>query len=168
MTLDEIKQIPMREIVARYGFHPSRSGFIHCPFHQCDKGASLKVYAKDWHCHACGNHGDQIDFVRKMDNLSFKEAFLALGGTYETDKEKRAEVQRKIKMAEIERQKKAEKEAELMRKRDRNNRYITALRNGILSFPALSDDWCFCQNELVKQLYLHDILSKGGDKVGTA
>ena len=46
MTLDEIKQIPMREIVERYGFHPSRSGFIHCPFHQCDKGGSLKVYAK--------------------------------------------------------------------------------------------------------------------------
>ena len=168
MTLDEIKQIPMREIVARYGFHPSRAGFIHCPFHISDKGASMKIYEKDFHCFGCSAHGSQIDFVMRMDNLSFKEAFLALGGTYETDKEKRAEVQRKIKMAEIERQKKAEKEAELMRKRDRNNRYITALRNGILSCPALSDDWCFCQNELVKQLYLHDILSKGGDKVGTA
>lgn len=159
MTLDEIKQIPMREIVEWYGFHPSRSGFIHCPFHQGDKGASLKVYAKDWHCHACGNHGDQIDFVRKMDNLSFKEAFLALGGTYETDKEKRVEVQRKIRMAEIERQKKAEREAEMMRKRDRNNRYITALRNGIACFPVYSEEWCFCQNELAYQLYLHGVLN---------
>ena len=159
MTLDEIKQIPMREIVERYGFHPSRAGFIHCPFHQGDKGASIKVYAKDRHSHACGNHGDQIDFVRKMDNLSFKEAFLALGGTYETDKEKRVEVQRKIRMAEIERQKKVEREAEMMRKRDRNNRYITALRNGIACFPVYSEEWCFCQNELAYQLYLHGVLN---------
>ena len=165
MTLDEIKQIPMREIVERYGFHPSRAGFIHCPFHTSDKGASMKIYEKDFHCHACSAHGDQIDFVMRMDNLSFKEAFLVLGGTYETDKEKRVEVQRKIRLAEIERQKKAEREAEMMRKRDRNNRYITVLRNGIACFPVYSDEWCFCQNELVKQLYIHDILSDGGDKV---
>lgn len=159
MTLGEIKQIPMREIVERYGFYPSRSGFIHCPFHQGDKDASLKVYAKDWYCHACSAHGDQIDFVMRMDDLSFKEAFLALGGTYETDKEKCVEVQRKIRLAEIERKKKAEKEAEMMRKRDMNNRYITALRNGITCFPAYSDEWCICQNELTYQLYLHGVLN---------
>lgn len=164
MTLDEVKRIPMREVVERYGFRPSRAGFIHCPFHQGDKGASLKVYERDWHCHACNAHGDQVDFVRRMDNLTFKEAFIALGGTYgDTDRE---EVKRKIRLAEIERKKKVEREAEMRRKREKNNRYITALRNGLISFPVFSDEWCFCQDELPRQLYLHEILSEGGDQVG--
>lgn len=157
MTLEEIKQIPMREVVERYGFMPNRAGFIHCPFHPGDKGASLKVYAKDWHCHACNAHGDQIDFVRRMDNLTFKEAFLVLGGTYEDGGTE--EIKRKIKLAEIERAKRAEKEMKMKRKKDINNKYITALRNGIESFPVFSDEWCFCQSELVYQLYLHDILN---------
>lgn len=164
MTLDEVKRIPMREVVERYGFRPSRSGFIHCPFHQGDKGASLKIYERDWHCHACGAHGDQIDFARRMDNLSFKEAFIILGGTYgDTDRE---EVKQKIRLAEIERQKKAEGEADMRSKCERNNKYITMLRNGIACFPVFSEEWCFCQDELVKQLYWHDILSEGGDQVG--
>lgn len=156
MTLEEVKQIPMRDVVEQYGFTPNRAGFIHCPFHSGDKGASLKVYAKDWHCHACGAHGDQIDFVMRMDDLSFKEAFQALGGTYNGDRE---ELKRKIRLAEIERAKRAEIEMEARHKRDMNNKYITALRNGISAFPVFSDGWCFCQNELVKELYRHDILN---------
>lgn len=157
MTLDEIKRIPMREIVERYGFTPNRAGFIHCPFHQGDKGASLKVYDRDFHCHSCGSHGDQIDFVRRMDGLSFKEAFIALGGTY--DNEDKEEVSKKIRQAEKERQEKAEREARMKQRRDDNNRYISLLRNGLNSFPVLSDEWCFCQNELTYQLYLHSILN---------
>lgn len=165
MTIEEVKQtVFMDDILQRYGICKQRS-MVSCPKHK-DKTPSMKIYKDGFRCFSCGWSGDIFDFVRFMDNLSFKEAFLALGGTYETDKEKRAEVQRKIRLAEIERQKKAEKEAELMRKRDINNRYITALRNGIACFPVYSDEWCFCQNELVKQLYLHDILSEGGDKVG--
>lgn len=157
MTLDEIKRIPMREIVERYGFTPNRARFIHCPFHQGDKGASLKVYARDWHCHACGAHGDQIDFVRRIDGLSFKEAFIALGGTY--DNEDKEEISKKIRQTEKERQEKAEREARMKQRRDDNNRCISLLRNGLSSFPALSDEWCFCQNELTYQLYLHSILN---------
>lgn len=157
MTLEEVKRIPMREIVERYGFTPNRAGFIHCPFHTGDKGASLKIYAKDYHCHACAAHGDQIDFVMHMDSLSFKEAFISLGGTYDdTDKE---EVRRKIRLAEVERQKKAQEEAEMKRKKDENSRYIKILRKGIEYFPVFSQEWCFCQNELTYQLYRHGILN---------
>lgn len=162
MTLEEVKQIPMREVVERYGFQISRAGFIHCPFHSGDKGASLKVYQRDWHCHACGAGGDQIDFVRRMDELSFKEAFMALGGTYERGSPE--EVRKKIQQAERMRQKKREEEARRKRQRDQNNNYITALRNGISKFQPFSDEWCFCQNELPKQLYLHDILNGTGDE----
>lgn len=158
MTLEEVKQIPMREVVERYGFTPNRAGFIHCPFHTADKGASLKVYAKDWYCHACGAGKSQIDFVMRMDNLSFKEAFIALGGTY--DNEDREDVRRKIKAAEAKRQERAKKEAALKRRIDANNCYISALRNGIEYFQVYSDEWCFCQNELPYQLYIHDILNE--------
>lgn len=165
MTLDEVKQIPMRDVVARYGFRPSRTAFIHCPFHQGDKGASLKIYDKDWHCHACGAHGDQIDFVRHMDNLSFKEAFIALGGTYgDSDRE---EVKRKMRLSELNRKKKAELQAKKKREMNKNNKYITALRNGIENFEPYSEEWCFCQDELVRQLYRHQILNERGEKNGT-
>lgn len=156
MTLNEVKCIPMRDVVGRYGFRITRSGFIHCPFHQGDKGASLKIYERDWHCHACGAHGDQIDFVRRMDNLSFKEAFMVLGGTYEDgDKE---EVKRKIKQAEQERHKKAAVEAEMQRIIKMNSNLLSAIRYGIEYYPPFSDVWCMCQNALPLALEEYDRL----------
>lgn len=83
MTVEEIKaEYSMREIVERYGLTPNRSGFISCPFHQGDRTPSLKVYERDFHCHACGANGDIFTFVQKMEDVSFKEAFRILGGTY--------------------------------------------------------------------------------------
>ena len=81
MTKDEIKeQYSMRDIVEQYGFHPNRAGFISCPFHSGDRTPSMKIYKKDFHCHACGANGDIFDFVMWMDGLTFKEAFQSLGG----------------------------------------------------------------------------------------
>lgn len=158
MTLEEVKEAySMRDVVEMYGFEVNRAGMMHCPFHQNDKGASLKIYKKDFHCFGCGAHGDQIDFVAKLNGVSFRDAFLSLGGTYEDqDKE---EVQRKMRAAEAARQKKREKEfAEQERKR-LNNQYITALRNGLNCFPVLSENWCQCRNELEYQLHIHDVIN---------
>ena len=84
MTVEEIKETySMRDIVERYGFHPTRAGFIPCPFHSGDRQASLKVYDRGFHCHACGAHGDIIDFVMMMDEVDFKTAFQSLGGEYQ-------------------------------------------------------------------------------------
>lgn len=156
MKLDEVKQIPMREVVERYGFRISRSGFIHCPFHANDKGASMKIYAKDFYCHACSAHGDQIDFVMRMDNLSFKEAFMSLGGTYDNEDPK--EVSRKIRLAEVERQKKTEAEAEMKRIVKMNSNMLSAIRHGIDYYPPFSDTWCMCQNDLPYVLDEYDRL----------
>lgn len=38
------RALTAREVVEHYGFHPNRSGFIQCPFHQGDRHGSLKVY----------------------------------------------------------------------------------------------------------------------------
>lgn len=158
MTLDEVKAIPMSTVVERYGFRPNRAGFIRCPFHR-EKSGSMKIYARDAHCFGCGWNGDQIDFVRQMDGLDFREAFMVLGGTYPDDDENREETRRRIRQAEIERQKREEREMEMRRKREANNRYITLLRNGIECFPVFSAEWCFCQNELVYELYRHNVLN---------
>ena len=84
MTVEEIKAAySMRDIVERYGFRPTRAGFIPCPFHSGDRQASLKVYDRDFHCHACGAHGDIIDFVMMMDDVDFKTAYQSLGGEYQ-------------------------------------------------------------------------------------
>lgn len=147
----------MADIVQRYGFQPNRAGFIHCPFHNGDRDASLKIYTDSWRCFGCNAHGDQIDFAMHMDGLSFKEAFLALGGTYEH--EDKTEVRRKIEQAERQRREKESKEAERKRQRDAAAKYISALRNGIECFPVFSEEWCFCQNELPMWLYRYDILS---------
>lgn len=160
MTLAEVKETySMRDILDRYGLRPNRSGFLNCPFHR-EKSSSMKIYEKDAHCFGCGWHGDIIDFVAGMDALSFREAFVSLGGTYDT--ENREEVRRKILAAEQARQEKREKEAEMKRQRDANNNYITALRSGLDCFPVFSDEWCFCQNQLAYQLYLHEELNGYG------
>lgn len=87
MTKEELKQrYSMKEIVEQYGFRPNRAGFIRCPFHTGDRDASLKIYEKDFHCFGCGANGDIFDFVQRMDGVSFREAFLSLGGTYRQEK----------------------------------------------------------------------------------
>ena len=83
MTTDEIKQaVSMRDVVERYGYHPNRAGFISCPFHQGDRTPSMKIYKRDYHCHACGANGDIFSFVMGMENCDFKTAFKMLGGSY--------------------------------------------------------------------------------------
>ena len=73
MTVDEIKQqYSMREIVDLYGIQINRSGFCSCPFHNGDRTPSMKIYPKDYHCHACGANDDIFTFVQKMDNCDFK------------------------------------------------------------------------------------------------
>lgn len=85
MTKEEIKErYSMREIIARYGLYPNRSGFISCPFHKGDREASMKIYDKDFHCFGCGANGDIFSFVQRMEDISFREAFQSLGGTYQS------------------------------------------------------------------------------------
>ena len=81
MTLEEIKgNTTMREILARYSLpQPNRRGFILCPFH-ADKSPSMRIYERDYYCFGCGEGGDVFDFVQRMENLSFREAFEELGG----------------------------------------------------------------------------------------
>ncbi len=86
MTKSEIEEIrrrkPLTEVIEENGFRINSRGFIKCPFHDGDKGASLRVYANQntWYCFGCNSHGDQFDFVQKLHNVDLKTAFRMLGG----------------------------------------------------------------------------------------
>ena len=153
MTKDEIKeQYSMRDIVEQYGFHPNRAGFMSCPFHSGDRTPSMKIYKKDFHCHACGANGDIFDFVMWMDGLTFKEAFQSLGGVYEKPSfssalsiyqaKRRREMKRKIEQREE-------------RAKELNQILISIYRKYLKRFPPLSDGWCDCYNRLQMELYRH-------------
>lgn len=158
MTREELKQqYSMRDIVGQYGFQTNKSGFIHCPFHSGDKGASMKIYAKDFHCFGCGANGDIFDFIMRMDNVDFKEAFQSLGGTYEKQSfSSKLTVYRAQKRAEmrVKEEKRTRNEMQL------NNLLIGAYRWGVKHSPPLSDAWCENYNKLQYQIYLHEEINK--------
>lgn len=157
MTSEEIKQqYTMRDIVERYGLHPNRSGFIKCPFHPRDNTASMKIYKHDAHCFACSWNGDIFAFVQQMDNLSFKEAFLLLGGEYKKPTYQSKMAIYHAKQAVSTRKKNEEKER---RMKENNLHDIDFYRAEIERWEPMSDGWCMAMNGLQKALYLHGELN---------
>lgn len=158
MNKEELKdKYSMTDILARYGLHPNRAGFVRCPFHTGDRQASLKVYKKDFNCFGCGVNGDIFTFVQLIEKVDFKEAFQILGGTYEKPSfsSNLAIYQANArKLTEQKRKEKKRKEREL------NNLLITVYRDWMNKSEPLSDVWCSCYNALQYQLYLHEIINE--------
>ena len=103
MTSDEIKATyAMRDILIRYGMQPNRAGFIPCPFHKGDREPSMKIYKDGYNCFACGANGDIFSFIQKHEGISFKQAYLELGGTYE-ERKNESRFCRQRKVAELKR-----------------------------------------------------------------
>ena len=154
MTSEDIKQrYSMKEIVERYGFHPNRAGFISCPFHSGDRSPSLKVYKKDFHCHACGANGDIFTFVMRMDNLTFKEAFKSLGGIYQKQS---FSSNLAIYRAEQRRKQQEKEERKKMLEINLNSTLISVYRKYLSISEPLSDAWCDSYNRLQTELYKHE------------
>lgn len=89
-----------------------------CPFHQ-EKTPSFKVKAGEtrFKCYGCGEHGDVIDFIGKMEGKGFRETAQQLRPGYllqVTDPQKALEMQRAIR-AESERKR---QEAETARRQE--------------------------------------------------
>ena len=62
-----------REAAAWYGVEANRHGKALCPFHN-DRNPSLFVDDDHYHCYACGEHGDVIDFTAKLYGLPVLDA----------------------------------------------------------------------------------------------
>lgn len=161
MTREEVKEnTTMIDVLERYGIHPNRSGFIRCPFHEGDRQASLKVYKKDFNCFACGANGDVFTFVQLMEQVSFKEAFQILGGTYEKPTfSSNLAIYRSNARKRNEQKKRKRKQEE----KNLNNLLIDVYRKWMQKSEPLSDVWCSCYNALQYQLYIHEIINEGGD-----
>ena len=61
--------VSLREVAQRYGIEVNRHGKALCPFHN-DRHPSLYVADNHYYCFACGEHGDVIDFVGRLFQLS--------------------------------------------------------------------------------------------------
>ena len=61
--------VSLREVAQRYGIDVNRYGKALCPFHN-DWHPSLYVADDHYYCFACGEHGDVIDFVGRLFQLS--------------------------------------------------------------------------------------------------
>lgn len=157
MDREEIKsRYSMRDIIGRYGFHPNHSGFIPCPFHK-EKTASMKIYPDSYYCFGCGEHGDIFSFIMDMENQTFREVFLSLGGTYkeETYRDKIAKYH-----AVKEQEQRKKKRMIHERKRKDNQVLIDIYRDGYQRSQPFSEAWADCYHALQYQLYLHEILNQ--------
>ena len=73
--------VSCREAAERYGVEVNHYGMSLCPFHN-DRRPSLYVADDHYHCFACGEHGDVIDFVSKLFHLSLYDAAQKLAADF--------------------------------------------------------------------------------------
>lgn len=159
MTTDKIKQsVSMLEVVERYGYRPNRAGFISCPFHNGDRTPSMKIYKRDYHCHACSANGDIFSFVMGMENCDFKTAYKSLGGTYQ----QRTSNQHKTYQYHLEKRKQTEKNriVKLEQRKREIFEEIRVLKLCKLLYPVFSDEWCDAVNRLEYDFYLLEEIDK--------
>ena len=75
------ENVNLREAAELYGIDVNRYGKALCPFHN-DRNPSLYVADDHYHCFACGEHGDVIDFVSKLFHLSLYDAAQKLAADF--------------------------------------------------------------------------------------
>ena len=75
------ENVNLREAAELYGIDVNRYGKALCPFHN-DRHPSLYVADDHYHCFACGEHGDVIDFVSKLFRLSLYDAAQKLAADF--------------------------------------------------------------------------------------
>ena len=73
--------VSCREAAERYGVEVNHCGMALCPFHN-DRHPSLYVADDHYYCFACGEHGDVIDFVGRLFQLSPYDAAQKLAADF--------------------------------------------------------------------------------------
>ena len=170
MEKDEIKRMySMKDILARYNLFPNRAGFVKCPFHKGDRTASMKVYNDNFHCFGCGADGDIFKFVMLMDGLSFKDAFVSLGGNYNKPESRRERQHRTrdIKAAQLKRKKKEQRIQEMKKRILELSEEARYCRTFAHCYVPLSEPWCECMEGYMRAmqeyLWLWEEANKNGN-----
>lgn len=126
--------------------------FGNCPFH-AEKTSSLSVNEKKqmFYCFGCGMGGDLFKFITEIENISFKEAFISLGGKY-ADKEDFILTQ-KQNSNKFEAEKK--RQSELLRQKQKLelSNLINYYQNLSKELTPMSESWCKCQDYIFYLLY---------------
>ena len=161
MTAEEIRErVSMFDLAKDYGIKYDRHGMCSCPFHGTDRHPSMKLYRDGYKCFACGAAGDIFKFVQSMDECSFKEAFLKLGGTYEREPNRAAEAIRRANLAARIAEQERAIEAEIKFKYTLV-RTITLCQCIKGAYEPLSDEWCLATDHLEHLLYSFERLLNG-------
>lgn len=82
MEIPHIKQqLSLLRVLEIYQIRVNKNGMAICPFHN-DTKPSLQINLEKnyYKCHACGKHGDQIQFVQDYGKLTKHEALLKCAG----------------------------------------------------------------------------------------
>jgi hypothetical protein len=148
MTVEEIRErVSMFDLARDYGLKVDRHGMCSCPFHGTDKHPSMKIYKDGYKCFACGSVGDVFKFVQNIENCSFKEAFLKLGGTYQRESNSAAEAVRRAQMEakRAERARAQKTEAEFKQELVRAITFCQCIKE---AYEPFSDEWCLAMNHI--------------------
>lgn len=168
MTREEIKEsITMKEVLSRYGIQVNRNNMCSCPFHGKDRHPSMQIFKDGFKCYTCNANGDIFKFVQMMDNCSFKQAFISLGGTYKKQETKRqqASVKANFKREKEKRMRKANYKADF---KLMLSEAITKCRNIIASEEPYSDKWCKAQNSYPYLLYVWELKYVNEEEINEA
>lgn len=162
MTSEEIKErVSIRDVLQQHGVKIRRN-MCSCPFHK-DVNPSMAIYENTVKCFSCGFSGDVFALTEKMDNCSFKEAFLALGGTYghmSHNERIGAISKREAHKRRLEREK--QKEKDFFRTLIKA---IDVCEIGSKIYEPYSDEWCYMLNKLPYLYYAFDEKYINGNEV---
>lgn len=157
MTPAEIKsRYRLIDEVRSRGIEINRQGFCHCPIHAADDTPSMKIYEDQntFHCYGCGEGGDIIDFVMKVDGLSFRDACKAISDE-ELTKEQRFVVDRAKMRREAERIREEKKQRKILDLADR----ICWLWNMMKEFKPTTETWIYLYNQWQMMNYRYSELT---------
>ena len=145
MTSEEIKErVSIRDVLTSYGVK-IRGNMCSCPFHK-DRDPSMAIYENSVKCFSCGFSGDIFSLTQKMDNCSFKEAFLSLGGTYgHMSHRSRIVAETKREARKRERERAEQKERDF---RKTLEKALLICENANKVYEPYSDEWCYLLNKL--------------------
>lgn len=126
--------------------------FGNCPFH-VEKTSSLSINEKKqmFYCFGCGMGGDLFKFITEIENISFKEAFISLGGKY-ADKEDFILTQ-KQNSNKFEAEKKRQTELLWQKQKLELSNLINYYQNLLKELTPMSESWCKCQDYIFYLLY---------------
>ena len=79
--------VTLKEAAEHYGLKVRSGDMVCCPFHN-DRTPSMKLNEDYFYCFGCGVHGDVIDFVARLFNLSNYESAQKLAYDFEIGPDK--------------------------------------------------------------------------------